>query len=52
MATNVKDAWHVAFLVVRRDGASITRARVVVVVVVVVVVIVPTKGAILTGNGE
>ena len=51
MATNVKDAWHVAFLVVRMDGASITRARVVV-VVVVVVVIVPTKGAILTGNGE
>ena len=50
MATNVKDAWHVAFLVVRMDGASITRARVV--VVVVVAVIVPTKGAILTGNGE
>ena len=49
MATNVKDAWHVAFLVVRMDGASITRARV---VVVVVAVIVPTKGAILTGNGE
>ena len=48
MATNVKDAWHVAFLVVRMDGASITRAR----GVVVVVVIVPTKGAILTGNGE
>ncbi len=50
MARNVKDAWHGAFLVVRMDGASITRARVV--VVVVVVVIVPTKGAILTGNGE